>query len=105
MQSCRDREPQEWRSWLHCTLHMRTTDSCTRKCCQRPKPQGRNDQYEMPPHGYTTVLGEDNRRNERETHRAANRDNFHNPSTQRGHVVEREAESDTEIRLSTLLTP
>ncbi len=55
--------------------------------------------------GYTTVLDGDNTRTETRTHRAASRDSSRSPNIRPGHVVEREAESDTEIRLSTLLTP
>jgi hypothetical protein len=54
---------------------------------------------------HTTVLDGGNTRSETGTHRAASRDNSRTPNIRPGHVVEREAESDTEIRLSTLLTP
>lgn len=54
---------------------------------------------------YTTVLYGGNTRTETGTHRAASRGSSRSPNIRPGHVVEREAESDTEIRLSTLLTP
>lgn len=54
---------------------------------------------------YTTVLCGDNTHTEIGTHRATSRDSSRSPNIRPGHVVEREAESDTETRLSTLLTP
>jgi hypothetical protein len=104
MQSDKDRVSRGSLFSPHCRRHRNTEGLGIRKC-HHLKPQGRSDQYEMSRLGYTTVLDGDNTHIGTETHRATSRGSSRSSNIRLGHVAEREAESDTEIRSSTLLTP